>query len=110
MYPITVWNAVLENENDQDPFLTAPFHQSYKAGNFTRVPILYGFDSEEILMCVKGKLKLYIINICKQTFLDFINHVIISALLHFVGCSSDVIAILYFYLNDICQYVKTKIV
>ncbi|XP_050509776.1 juvenile hormone esterase-like [Diabrotica virgifera virgifera] len=41
----TVWNPVLENQ--EDGFVKGLMHENFKYGMFSRVPVLIGFNSEE---------------------------------------------------------------
>lgn len=49
------WCPVLEDEKHPGAFITSPMHQSFISGQFNKVPILLGFNSEEMLMFLKGK-------------------------------------------------------
>lgn len=49
-----VWLPVVENANVPGAVITAPMHESLIAGNFNRVPILTGYNSEEALTFIIG--------------------------------------------------------
>ncbi|KAG5894741.1 hypothetical protein JTB14_006160 [Gonioctena quinquepunctata] len=42
-----IWTPVIEDDSLNDTFLTVHMHDAYQSGNFTKVPILIGFNDEE---------------------------------------------------------------
>lgn len=50
-----LWALVVEDKNDQNAMITEPMHSSMVNGHFDKVPILIGFNSEEIVTRIRSK-------------------------------------------------------
>lgn len=84
-----------------------PVHQSgFRAGYSCTTALLEVADN--ILKEIDGGRSSVLILLDYSKAFDTINHEIMSALLHFIGCSNDSIALLSSYLNDRYQYVETN--
>lgn len=48
------WLPIVENANVAGAIITTPMHEAFMAGNFHKVPILTGYNSEEVLTFLLG--------------------------------------------------------
>lgn len=69
-----LFGLVIENK-EENPFITGPIHQSFLEGKFDKVPILIGFNTEEILFFSSGRYCLITLSLSSSRsppiFLDF---------------------------------------
>lgn len=49
------WGASIETKNDKNALITDPMHLSLENGHFDKVPILIGYNSEELIFSAFSK-------------------------------------------------------
>lgn len=54
------WLPVIENGDVSGAIITSPMHESFIAGNFNMVPILTGYNSEEVLTFITSNKMCYL--------------------------------------------------
>lgn len=81
-----LWALVVEDKNDKKALITEPMHSSMENGHFDKVPILIGYNSEEIVTRIRSKYK----KILQKLFLSLTYILKMSSLLdsvfQYTGC------------------------
>lgn len=71
-YFYLTWTPVVEDENLENAFITGYSHENIKSGRINKVPLLIGFNSQEILLFSKYFIYLHIaLSIILRTSLVF---------------------------------------